>query len=521
MVTIPQIEAEDVDHRLRNIAATTPASSALRDSIQTLSWGELDLQVSQFANALLAWGLKPGGRVAILAHNSVTYVKVILGTVRAGGCVVPLSPLASAEVRAGMIADSGAKLLFVSEHFATETRSFLGVTGLGDDDIIPLDETGFARFVASASSGPPALVVAPELGFNLIYSSGTTGVPKGILQNRQYRAREGAKVSTLFELGRNTRTLVSTPLYSNTTLFFLLSVLYAGGSAHLMEKFDPSQWLQIAESNRVSDAILVPVQYRRLLDRPDFDSFDLSSFKSKWSTSAPFSADLKREVLDRWPSGGLTEVYGMTEGGVSFMLKGHERPDKLDTVGTASDQVEAHILDNQGQPLPNGQVGEIVGRSPTMMVGYYNREAATQEASWYDEQGRRFQRSGDLGWLDDEGFLHLLDRKKDMIISGGFNVYAIDLENVLAKHSQVIEATVIAVPSREWGETPVAYVVLRQGADAETIRCWANERLGKGQRIAEAIAVNELPRSPIGKVLKRELLDQYTTQQNQRLIVSH
>jgi acyl-CoA synthetase (AMP-forming)/AMP-acid ligase II len=144
-----------------------------------------------------------------------------------------------------------------------------------------------------------------------------------------------------------------------------------------------------------------------------------------------------------------------------------------------------------------------------MMGGYYGREKETAAASWFDAEGRRFQRSGDNGWFDGDGFLHLLDRKKDVIISGGFNVYAIDLENVLMRHPDVAEAAVIAAPSREWGETPVAYVVLRGSASSEEIRLWANERLGKSQRITRIIITEELPRSPIGKVLKRELRERF------------
>jgi acyl-CoA synthetase (AMP-forming)/AMP-acid ligase II len=168
------------------------------------------------------------------------------------------------------------------------------------------------------------------------------------------------------------------------------------------------------------------------------------------------------------------------------------------------------VIDEAGAILPQGEVGELVGRSASMMSGYHGREKETAAASWYDAGGRRFQRSGDNGWFDAEGFLHLLDRKKDVIISGGFNVYAIDLENVLMQHPDVAEVAVIAAPSREWGETPVAYAVLRRDTSPESIRLWANERLGKSQRIAQVIVTEELPRSPIGKVLKRELREKLT-----------
>ena len=199
----------------------------------------------------------------------------------------------------------------------------------------------------------------------------------------------------------------------------------------------------------------------------------------------------------------------MTEGGVICALAAHERPDKLDTVGQPSEGCDIRIIDEQGNELPQGQTGEVVGWSDRIMDGDHNRPEATQVASWFDMQGRRFQKSGDIGWFDDENFLHLLDRKKDMIISGGFNVYAIDLEKVLLSHPDVTDAAVIAAPSEQWGETPLAFVVLALGSmiDAEVLRQWVNSQLGKAQRISLIEFIDELPRSPIGKVLKRELRD--------------
>jgi len=359
--------------------------------------------------------------------------------------------------------------------------------------------------MANEPDTPPEVDVSPEHAFNLIYSSGTTGIPKGIIQSRRYRAFESQSVNSRFGVDAQTRAIVATPLCSNTTLFFLTAVLAAGGSTRVMQKFDAAAWLALAERWRPTDIVLVPVQYRRLLDQPNFDRFDLSSLRNKFCTSAPMPAQTKAEILERWPAGGFSELYGMTEGGVGTTLRAHEHPGKLDTVGIVNPGVEMLVIDDAGNVLPPGSVGELVGRSPSMMSGYHGREAETREASWFDAGGQRFQRSGDIGWFDAEGFLHLLDRKKDVIISGGFNVYAIDLENVLMQHPDVAEAAVIAAPSREWGETPVAFAVLRHEAPTDVVRQWANDRLGKSQRIARVIAIDALPRSSIGKVLKREL----------------
>lgn len=497
--------ATDIDELMRAVARATPDHLALVDERRSVTWGVLDKRLNRIARGLIARGVKPGDNVAVLGSNSVAYVEVMLATIRMGACTVPLSSYVTAGTRASMVRDSESRLLFVSAHYAAEMRALTGEMGLADAAVLPLDEASLAAFMRNMSDAPLPMEASPELGFNLIYSSGTTGVPKGIMQSRGYRASESGMVRANCRMDARTRTIVATPLCSNTTLFFLAAVLSAGGASRLMEKFDASRWLALAEQWQATDVVLVPVQYRRLLDHPAFDRTNLSAFRNKFCTSAPMPAETKAEILARWPAGGFTEMYGMTEGGVGTTLRAHEHPDKLDTVGLGNPGVEMRVIDDRGEVLPAGSVGELVGRSPSMMSGYYRRPEATAQASWFDAAGHRFQRSGDVGWFDADGFLHLLDRKKDVIISGGFNVYAIDLENVLLQHPGVAETAVIAAPSRQWGETPVAYVKLRGNASAESIRQWANERLGKTQRIAQVIATDALPRSPIGKVLKREL----------------
>jgi long-chain acyl-CoA synthetase len=201
----------------------------------------------------------------------------------------------------------------------------------------------------------------------------------------------------------------------------------------------------------------------------------------------------------------------MTEGGGTCMLAAHEQPTKLHTVGPPAEGHDIRLIDEAGRELPRGAMGEVVGHSAGMMAGYHGQPEKTAEAEWFDASGKRFIRTGDIGRFDEDGFLTLLDRRKDMIISGGFNIYPSDLEAVLREHPDVAEAAVAGVPSERWGETPAAWLVARAGAtlDAEAVRAWANARLGKMQRIAFAAVVDELPRSAIGKVLKRELRDRF------------
>ena len=287
-----------------------------------------------------------------------------------------------------MIADCGAKILFLD---ASTTDSFAEIAA----HKIALDDANFASWLAPEGARPAPVDIDPAWTFNTIYSSGTTGTPKGIDQSHAMRWRHVQR-ARLFGYDESAVTLISTPLYSNTTLVSVLPALYGGGAVFMMKKFDPLRFLEIAEARRATHAMLVPVQYRRLLGVPEFDRFDLSSFRMKFCTSAPFPAALKREVLDRWP-GGLIEYYGMTEGGGTCMLFAHLFPDKLHTVGRPAEGHDIRLIDEEGHEVAAGEIGEIVGRSEAMMTGYHNLDGKTREAEWRDAEGRRFIRTGDVG----------------------------------------------------------------------------------------------------------------------------
>jgi acyl-CoA synthetase (AMP-forming)/AMP-acid ligase II len=438
-----------------------------------------------------------------------------MGALRAGLAVAPLAPGSTPAQIAGMTADAGARHLFLDDANALAVPAAL--TG-ADVRRIRLDDSAgdlaLSDWLAPAGTRPQPVAIQPLWPFNIIYSSGTTGTPKGIVQSHVMRWAQVRRAEA-GGYGPGNVTLIATPLYSNTTLVVVVPTLARGGCLVLMPKFDATAYLALAQKHRATHTMLVPVQYQRLMQHADFDRYDLSSFAFKACTSAPFRAELKAEVLRRWP-GGLTEYYGMTEGGDSCILYCHLHPSKLHTVGQPAENHDIRLIDEEGQELPRRPdvIGEVVGRSPAMMNEYHNQPGKTRDAEWRDAQGRRFIRTGDVGRFDEDGFLILMDRRKDMIISGGFNVYPSDLEAELRQHPAVADVAVVGVPSIEWGETPVAFVVRRPGFydstdSADSIRQWMNDRVGKTQRLADLKLVNELPRSAIGKVLKRELRDIY------------
>lgn len=476
---------------IRAHGAARPDAVALVAGDSRLSWAAFASDVAQVAGWLQARGIGRGDVVASVAGLTPAHLTLYMGVLAAGACMAPLPVSAHPDAVAAMLRNAAPALVL-----ADAAGQAVAPGAMDLDALLP----------EARQAAPGQADIGLGDAFDIIYSSGTTGTPKGIAHDHLFRIRQVDRFAA-YGFDTDAVCLVSTPLYSNTTLSALLPAIGGGGTMVLMEKFDAGGFLALAQAHRATHAMLVPVQYRRILAHPDFDQTDLGSFRTKLSTSAPFPAEMMAEVLARWP-GRMVNLYGMTEGGISVVLDAGAHPDKLHTVGKPVRGAELRIIDAEGQVLPLGETGEIVGRSPTMMAGYRDDPDQTEAALWRAPDGQVFIRSGDMGRLDPDGFLVLMDRSKDMINSGGFNVFPADLEAVLTAHPDVSEAAVVAIPDPDWGETPMAFVVA-QGVETETLRDWANARLGKTQRIARIELRDSLPRSDIGKVLKRELRAPY------------
>jgi acyl-CoA synthetase (AMP-forming)/AMP-acid ligase II len=486
------------------------ARTALVEGDRRLTWREFDQETARAANGLKVLSLKSGDRVAVLMDNSLEMVVLLFGILRFGAAAVPLNVSIADDAVARMIEDAGARALFASkrhcpriddlrgrsEAVARAVRVALGHAG-----------PGWTDFDEWLGAQPPEWhgVVAPEQECNIIYSSGTTGSPKGIVHSHGTRMHWAVDLAQVLRYRGDCVTLCSLGLFSNITWVAMLCTVLVGGTLVVMPSFDAAAAVALMARERVSHGTFVPLQLEKLLAVADVEAHDLSSLDAFMCCGSPLATDIKREFPRRFHC-HLIELYGLTEG-LCTVLAPEDFEHKAKSVGKPFLGTDLRIIGEDDREVPQGETGEIVGLSPLLMSGYHGNDAASAEATWTDSQQRRWLRTGDLGRLDADGYLYIVDRKKDMILSGAQNIYPADIEEVMRAHPGVADVAVIGVRSRQWGETPVAVVVPGPNTelDPRALVEWTNLRVGKQQRIRAVVCRASLPRNANGKVLKREL----------------
>ncbi|MEJ2273113.1 MAG: AMP-binding protein [Woeseiaceae bacterium] len=480
---------------------------------QETSWADYGAGTARFGNALLDSGLEKGDRVVILMKNSYEMAEAMFGVIRAGLVAVPLNVSITDAAVAGMIGNSAARAVIASGEHVHRVESLRAeldsdtTSRLISADVELEGWIDYRSMRDAASPVVPDVKIGPRDECNIIYSSGTTGLPKGIVHDHAGREAWGSDMAVALRYHSGARTLCNLGLFSNITWVCVLATFFAGGTIVVSRRFDPEDCLATIEKHRVTHTGMVPLQYQKLYECPERERYDISSLYSSMCCGSPLPLWLKKKLAVEWP-GQFIELYGLTEGLVTI-LSPEDLLRKSASVGLPCPGQKLGILGDDDKLVPVGEAGEIVGECRFLMAGYHENDTASEEATWVHPSGARWLRTGDIGKLDDDGFLYLVDRKKDMILSGGQNIYPADIEAVMVDHDAVSEVAVIGVPSEKWGETPFAVVVLREDTDLGELVGWTNARVGKQQRIAGAVAIDELPRNPNGKVLKRELRDQF------------
>jgi acyl-CoA synthetase (AMP-forming)/AMP-acid ligase II len=484
-----------------------PDATAVVFEDRRLTYREFWERVARVGNMLRALGIGPGDKVATVAANSLELLETYWAVPTIGAVLVPLSPLLLREGLASMLRGCDARCLIAQASMLPMLRA-MGAELPPHVLVLDGDPAGFGDYRLLRDAQPETLVpaeVAPDDLFNIMFTSGTTGVPKGIMHTHFVRSMYATLMGQAFRMTPESRALHSGAIVFNGAFVTMMPTFFLGGTYVLLRQFDAEETIAAIERERVTHVMLVPAQIVAILGAEGFDPERLASLECILSLGAPLLQQDK-DRLNRELPGRLYELYGLTEGFVTILDRS-EAVRKGGSVGVPPACFHMRIERPDGSEAAVGEPGEIVGRGPMLMTGYYKRPDLTAEAV---REG--WLHTGDVGYVDDDGYLHLVDRMKDMIDSGGVKVFPRDVEEVAVRHPGVREVAVFGIPHDKWGETPIAAVILRPGTNvsAEELRDWINERVSaRFQRVSAVVIMDDFPRSTAGKTLKREMREPY------------
>ncbi len=485
---------------LTESAQQAPERPAIRLGEIELSYGDLDDRSARLATLLCERGIEPGDRVGVMLPNVPEFPVAYYGVLRAGGIVVPMNVLLKRREIAFYLEDSGAKLLLAWHGFAEEARAGAAEAGV---DLIGVEPASFAATLAELEPTPGLVETDEEDTAVILYTSGTTGKPKGAeLTHLNLFRNADVSSRTTCQVAEGDVVLGALPLFhSFGQTVGMNASLKVGACLTLVPKFDPGEALGTMQRDGVTHFYGVPTMFGALLHHPERESFDTSSLRTCVTGGASMPVEVLRGFEDTFGAAVL-EGYGLSETSpvASSNHPGQER--KPGSIGTPIEGVEMRLVDENDEPVAQGEVGEVVIRGHNIMKGYWGRPDATGEAM----RGGWFH-SGDMARIDEEGYFFIVDRKKDMIIRGGYNVYPREVEEVLFEHPKIREAAVLGVPHDEWGEEIGAAVVLHDGEEVapEEVSAYVKERIAAYKYPRIVWFLDDLPKGPTGKILKREI----------------
>ncbi len=506
----------NIGEALSTQAALDPERIGARDLARALTFRQWNERACRLANALLGMGLRKGDRVAVLAYNCVEWAEIYAASAKAGLVVVPVNfRLVADEIRY-IAQDAGARAFIVQHELVDRTEAVRGSLDVPEGHYVhfgaprcPAGYRDYEALIAAGAAGEPAAAVASGDPWAFMYTSGTTGKPKGAIRDHAGAALIALVTALDFGFTRADTGLLVMPMCHANSLFFFSAFAYCGATCTVYDRksFDPEHLLATLAAERVTFTSLVPTHYIMMLGLPEAVKarYDVGRVSKLLVSSAPARRETKLAVMEQFRNSQLFELYGSTEAGWVTLLRPEDQLTKLGSIGrefTGTGRVR--LLDDAGDDVPDGEVGELHSRTPYTFRGYWNLPEKTAEAFRGD-----YCTVGDMARRDADGYYYLVDRKKNMIISGGENVYPSEVESVLGRHPKVKDVAVIGVPHEKWGEAVHAVVVLHDGvtASAEEILDWCRDRIAgyKRPRSVAFLREEEMPRTATGKILHRQL----------------
>jgi acyl-CoA synthetase (AMP-forming)/AMP-acid ligase II len=497
----------NIAHGLRQFAVLSPGAAAVRDGSVTVTYAELHDRSNRLAQALLAGGVEVGDRVGVLLYNSVAFFETAGALAKAGLVSVALNHKLTAAEITYILGHSGATALILDEALSESAAE--AVESLGLKVVLSVGGSSLGRdydvALSEARAVDPLVMVDEQDPFTIAYTSGTTGKPKGVVISHRSRTLSALLTALEYGMGPGRNTVSVAPMSHGAGFLYAWFAIVTGGSCSVLRQFDAERMLRIIDAHRTNTVFFVPTHAALLRDRTAdvIDGYDLSSLDTIFFGAAPLAASIREWTQARFPGVRLHENYGSTESSVATNLRPPDLPRKPGSIGQPFYLTDAVLLDKDRRPVADGERGELFTRSPMNMNGYFDDPAATAACTTDDG----YVSGGDIARMDEEGFLFLLDRKKDVIISGGLNVYSREVEQALDRHPGIAGVTVIGTPSEVWGEQVTAFVVTHSGAalDPAELERFCEDSLAAYKRPRAYQFVGELPYNAAGKVRKDEL----------------
>lgn len=488
---------------IRAAAGRTPGKVAISVGPSQLTYRTLVEHIDRVSNAAAGIGLERGDRVALLAPNCIEYVELVCGLSAIGLCVLTLGPYLAAAELAAIAADAEPKAIFVHPGL---TEKVYESGAFAAEQVIELG-SDYEDWRARGSATHREYALEEWDGFALCYTSGTTGRPKGVMISHRSRVLTFLAMATEYGCyGPDDRSLCIAPLCHGAGFAFALAPIFFGGAVEILPKFEPELALRLLDAQAATNTFMVPTHFNALFALPDatLARHRPQALRTIISNAAPLPQATKARIVDYFGAGRLHECYGSTEAGIVCNLRPPDQLRKTQCVGLPFPMTEVRLLDSDGRDVADGELGELNSRSPYLFNGYWRQEdatAATMRDGWCT--------AGDLARRDEEGYYYIEGRTRDMILSGGINIYPREIEELLHQHPAVLEAAVVGCPDTYWGEQVTAFVVMRSGMSAESseLDAFCAARLARIKVPKTFRFIDAIPRNPSGKILKRVLRD--------------